>query len=298
MSNWMTVVPIELDYDNPKLKEVKEFSIGPVKLRTAPEFIKEEDVGKYLSYTQKELLKNAKFVLSIEYEANALGDQDKEWKGDTKRGKQKTAYEKIRIACLSLWLAKPSPLRYDFVLHIKDCDKSPFTVQSFSVPAIIPHFRYENEFHDQVDIEIAEKIYNSIANLERKGPVWMAIRTTFDALTSPWEIRYVLLWIVLEALFGTNIEIKYRLSQRLSFFLSSSRNEAAEICKKVKKGYDWRSKIVHGMRLDKLDRGVSEKILYNSEFFVRDALVKIFMDDELMDLFSNDENILPPNSSP
>ena len=86
-----------------------------------------------------------------------------------------------------------------------------------------------------------------------------------------------------------DIEIAYRISQRISFFLSSDRKEAKELFKAAKNSYRWRSKIAHGMRLDKCEQKESAQILYNTEDFVRRSLNKILNNAELVRIFSNNK---------
>jgi hypothetical protein len=76
---------------------------------------------------------------------------------------------------------------------------------------------------------------------------WTALRATAAALQMhSEEIRCLPLWIAIEALFGVNFEVKYRISQRLAFFIGNDRAEAHEIYSKAKKAYDFRSKMAHG----------------------------------------------------
>ena len=127
-------------------------------------------------------------------------------------------------------------------------------------------------------------------NLKRDNSLWLANKTLFEALTSnSWETRFLLFWIVLETLFGASSEVTYRISHRIGFFLSSDRGEAKKICAKVKNCYSWRSKIVHGMR-GKLKESESEEVLYNTERFARDALLKILRNNYLSKVFSGGEN--------
>ena len=98
-------------------------------------------------------------------------------------------------------------------------------------------------------------------------------------------IRYALFWIGLEALFGPEDarEITYRLSQRVAFFLSENRKETKQLFATAKKGYGFRSKIVHGRW--KEDKN-SEQLMAETESMVRRSLVRILRDPEFTKTFS------------
>ena len=51
----------------------------------------------------------------------------------------------------------------------------------------------------------------------------------------------------------------------------------------AKKGYSWRSKVVHGSRLSKLSGTESAKILHEVEQLVRKALIAILQNNELIE---------------
>ena len=80
--------------------------------------------------------------------------------------------------------------------------------------------------------------------------VWTAMRALWAALTTTEaDIRYSLLWIVLEALFGdegNSGEITHKLAERIALFLTNTADEARELYHKTKKSYQKRSIIVHG----------------------------------------------------
>ncbi len=96
------------------------------------------------------------------------------------------------------------------------------------------------------------------------------------------EIRHLLLWIALEALFGNDDgEIRYRLSQRLAFFLAQDRAEASQFFAEVRRGYDVRCKIAHGgwgPKTQNTDESVA--LTGSTEEFVRRAFVRLLLDGE------------------
>jgi hypothetical protein len=100
------------------------------------------------------------------------------------------------------------------------------------------------------------------------------------------SIRCTLFWVALEALFGPEDgrEITYRLSQRLGFFLGRDRSEARDLFVTAKRGYAFRSRIVHGNW--KKDREGEDR-MFEAERFVRQSLLHILQDAELIKKFSS-----------
>ena len=74
----------------------------------------------------------------------------------------------------------------------------------------------------------------------RDSAVRTAIRALWTGLTSQTlDIRYSLLWVALEALFGANEsgEITYKVSQRIAFFLANTPEEGRRLFRTAKKCY-------------------------------------------------------------
>ena len=97
-------------------------------------------------------------------------------------------------------------------------------------------------------------------------------------------MRYLLLWIALEALFGADSEITFRISQRIAFFISGQA-EAKETFRRMKRAYNWRNKIVHGLRHRELKREESEQVLHDTETAIRKALRRILLDAAMVGNF-------------
>ena len=113
-----------------------------------------------------------------------------------------------------------------------------------------------------------------------------AVRATWAGLQMNIEaIRFALFWIAVEALFGPEDgrEITFRLSQRLAFFLSNERSEARSLFALAKKGYAFRSKIVHGRWKEDPD---SETRMAEAEDLVCSSLVRILQDQTLTERFA------------
>src|SRR5262249_28288118 len=90
------------------------------------------------------------------------------------------------------------------------------------------------------------------------------------------------LWTALEALFGTSFEIKFRISQRLAFFIGEDKADIRTVFADAKRAYDFRSKVAHGAW--KRDKD-STALTATSEAFLRRALIRVLMDDGIAKYF-------------
>lgn len=119
-----------------------------------------------------------------------------------------------------------------------------------------------------------------------EGSVWNAFQAIRAALQTYVDIiRYFLVWVALESLFGPDdgMKISQNLSQRIAAFLAKDYNEAQELTAKVKKGYKFRSTIAHGRWKANPD---SETLLADVETFARDSLMYVLLDNNLLKTFS------------
>jgi hypothetical protein len=173
-----------------------------------------------------ESVQAAKYAFVVEYEAEALGSPDPAWKGKETRSIQDRQRELALLASLALWLSKPSPACVTLVIHAPHHEGKPLIQQIERQDPVLHHPR---ETHSRIsvgDIRRASSLHSKLIRVRRNTAVWTALRATFSALQmyAP-EIRYALFWIALEALFGPadGREITFRISQRIAFFLASTR---------------------------------------------------------------------------
>lgn len=292
MAKWYTITPINTSYNSRNVRLTKPIDLGcNVYFTIVPNWLNKVKGLENLSWYQRQVIEDAQYILVSEYEADSLGDPDLAWKGNKPRGKQDAALENIQLTNLALWLIKPSWIAFDTVLHIEERDSEKILRRSFSTQSVRPHDKDKDNYLELADFEKAHKLNLDLHDLQRTGSLWVASTTLWTAIISQsWEIRFLFLWIALEALFGTDTEIAYRISQRISFFISLKREDAPDLYKKVKESYKWRCQVVHGMKLHKLEREKSSLILYNTESFVRIASTKILEDTKLINIFVNNEN--------
>lgn len=290
MNTWYTVVPIVQQYNDEKTIPEKAWKLGNgVFYELIPDWLKEDHIIGHLSSTFKTFLKEeAKYILISKYKANRMGEQEATGTGVSR---QERAYKNIRISNLMLWIVHPSAFGFKLVFHIEELMGSQRHWFSSPVGPISPHFRYEDESLEKKDFNEACNLHLKINDLHRKGPLWMALRTVLDALTIrfSWEARYLLLWAAAEALFGSQHEIAFKISLRASSFLGSTAERKKQLFQRVKKGYNWRCKLIHGMKLYELKRPESEKVLYDTEYMIGKTLRKILNDDDLIRVFSDNK---------
>ncbi len=98
------------------------------------------------------------------------------------------------------------------------------------------------------------------------------------------DIRYLLFWVGLEALFGSDDgrEISYKLAQRIAFFISDSPADATKTFREVKACYAMRSQIAHG-RWE--DTPTFDDRVEDTERFARTVFLKLLADEKLLNIF-------------
>ncbi|MBI4467933.1 MAG: hypothetical protein HY650_01280 [Acidobacteria bacterium] len=191
----------------------------------------------------------------------------------------------------ALWLAQPSNIWFDVVACATQVGGAWQQVEYVYARPLVAHPR---GFPKQQTVETlteAKAIFSTLLALQggQKGSVAVAVQTLWLALVERWyEMRYALLWIVLESIFGPGSpgETTYRLSQRIAFFLARSSAEAETLFKQVKDAYAIRSRVVHGMRGVKVaSRDEQKKFLvslYEMEAIVRAALLRLHHDPTVL----------------
>jgi hypothetical protein len=200
-------------------------------------------------------------------------------------------YDPIYLANLALWLQPLSPVSFTFVFHAEESSGT------FSVLMCERHDRFFYLPNDALnrgriaceDLQPAQRLYAALSKIRRHSAPWTACRAVTMALQMQRnEIRNLLLWIALEALFGVEngAEIRYRLSQRLAFFIANDRTEASELFAKARRGYNIRCKVAHGgwgPQTQNTDEGVA--ITGCAEEFVRRSLIRLLQEDGTTEQF-------------
>ncbi len=259
-----------------------------VKIEAVPEWIRTGDHLDNFSFSERDEISCAQVAFSTSYTAEAIGNLDLEWKGQEPRSIQSAVDEKFSLAGLALWISKPSEFSCGPKLHF-EVSSDPASFRQSSISEKIRVSESESEaVPSEEDFAHAKDILKALLSLERSGNVFMAVKILLHGLQeSVMEIRYLSHWIVLESLFGpeeTN-ETTYRLSQRICFFLRDKPDPRNALFKEVKKCYQFRSKIVHGMRNSKSLKNQQDTLLMRSESLIRESLNRILTDASLVSAF-------------
>ena len=290
MAKWCTVALIHPDYVDSEEEVLaqpfllaQDVQIGPV-----PSWLKQDRTTAYIELykDRKETIEEARLAFWVEYEADSLGDPDPEWPGS----RQARANESILFANLALWLAKPSRMGFELIIHCPTIDGTYMIQQCAKTSHLAPHPENCHNSLAKEDFELGRILHSGIAAVPRRGAVWTAIGPLWTALCEKkGNIRYLFLWIALEALFGPDDprETFYRLSHRIAIFLASDKTQRKEILTDVKHAYRLRSKVVHGMKLGNLTKAKSGELMLKTEELLRRAMARILADSDLVEIFSS-----------
>jgi len=283
---WLTFAPLQPDGIVPAEISLPYHFSEQVSLRPIPEWVRQANTVDELRPQLREKIENegSRHCIGVEYQADAFGSPDPSWKGDPPLSMQDTAAQWIRSAHLALWLARPTALSFNIVIDAVKSGPEWVTrgTTTYTETYALPD--HQHEAHTLEDFATARTLFNAFLCVSHGGSVRTASLVAMKALgDQTWEFRFLLMWLVLECLFGpeTPHETTFRLSQRMAFFLEKEGSKAREVFVRIKKIYDWRSRIVHGLRLSNLKGEASESLLVELEELVRRSLVAI-LDNETM----------------
>ena len=228
------------------------------------------------------------FCLLAEYEATSLTtphvlDADEL---DAHDG----AKAEIQSAVTMLWLSRRTSFGFDKIILAEEAPGSWEFRQLTTHDERAPLSSYVSADMEPEDFGHAAGFALALGAASSGGTVKTAINTLGLALTQrTWPLRLLTLWLALEGLFGPSDsrETTYRLCQRITLFLEPRGPLAVSRFDDVNKLYRWRSKTVHGMRLQSLKPSESEDIIERTEALLHRALRKLLSDDALVRLFDS-----------
>ncbi len=277
--NWFTLAP--LDTPEVKGKLTIPFDFGyTVHLVETPEWIKKAKLD-LLSRSQRRNLMDSQYSFLCEYQAESLGDPAGSSEYETPMSKQALAHQRIARANMSLWIAGASNVGFSLMIHGHHIDENTIR-DGGTFPRVLCQKDETHRMLTEIDLNLAKMVFQAFS--ERKGAIRTAFYFLWRAVTEEvWVIRYLHLWILLEALFGTETEIRFRISQRIALFLSTTPDEARQIFAIAKKGYDLRSKVVHGSEVTPSES--QDALMNETEQMIRRALLRISKDNDLIKRF-------------
>jgi hypothetical protein len=287
---WATFAPLQPDGILPAELSLPYYFSKQVSVRPIPEWVRQADTVDELRPQLRERIEHdmSRHCIEVEYQAEASGSPDPSWKGDPLWSMQDTAVQWIRSAHLALWLARPTALSFNIVIDAVKSGSEWVTrgTTFYSETYALPEHRHK--VHSLEDFATAQTLFSVFLGVSHGGPVRTAASMIMKALgDQTWEFRFLFMWLVLECLFGpeTPHETTFRLSQRMAFFLEKERSKAREVYGRIKKSYEWRSRIVHGLRLSSLKGEKSDSLLVELEELVRRSLVEILMSETMVKTF-------------
>lgn len=284
----MAVAPITSYIDrNGSLSVPFDFGQG-VSLQRLPNWVRNLDLVKFLSRSDRHSLDESTYGFLAQYTANSFGDPHSQSSTEYPLSRQTYAANLICLATISLWLIAPSPIGYNVMFQVArpGDEDSPGEVTSCD-PVVVTDVETRHQLTLD-ELAGAKTVFETITQLERGGTPHTAIQYLGKALIERmWESRYIFHWIVMEAIFGPedSREMTYRLSLRAAHFLGTSKQERKQLFEQTKAGYGWRSKLVHGAKLHKLTPTTSGELMVTLESLVRRALLRILGDTKLIQVF-------------
>jgi hypothetical protein len=264
---WITFAPVSPHWVAPQdIPLPFEFFEG-ITYQVFPEWIwQDSDSDDLRSELRKLTDDDVHHCIVIEYKASELGKE------------QQLATYKLFRTHLALWLAQPTPLSIEKMVHAEKYGAEWLTRHIVSYDGVRPLGEYQGQEFSLDDFSQAKTLLPKLLSLPKGGTVHTALSAVTRArIEGSWEIRFLLYWLAMESLFGPvdGREIAFRLSQRAALFLERGAT-AQEIFNQINKSYGWRSKIVHGLRVSKLKDGEPEKLLRESEELLRRIFLLIF----------------------
>ena len=283
---WRTIAPILTSYKDHQncLAQTFDFGlgvfIGPVKQWPISD---EETEG----FSDVDLFdfRNRRFAFIADY-----GDGtsvDSAWSSSKPRMNFQTATDRIHYANLALWLTRITPLAIKFAFH--HIERSPGEFGFARLPdQWDPLLCAEAQGGNHLclgDLEAARARFQVLYALGSQGSVAAAVRLLMKTLSDAESIsRYVLLWTCVEALFGeeeSSSEIVHKVAEREALFLQGRSAPVFDTFQQIKKDYNLRSKIIHGLRTTEKHEKEFPAALSRTEDWVRLPLQKIADSTEL-----------------
>lgn len=202
---------------------------------------------------------------------------------------------RLQLCAMCLWIVKPSlasPICYgqyrveqDDLVYEQVWDTRPFGVGPGD---------FDGTLFDLDRLREARRLHLALQGLAVKGsgPVGAVMKYLSHALPESYDLKYLLHWISLEALFGEDNGIKKSLSVNIPAFLETELEAAKEMLHAVKRGYKIRCQIAHGDPVLKdpdnnevLEGEKSTQLMEELQEWIRRVLRKILLDETLAEMF-------------
>ncbi len=213
-------------------------------------------------------------------------------------GNEAEAAIRLWRATLPIWLARRSKITITDILAVEVKGGEPRTIAiAAPPPPLIPLDQYTTAQLDTADEERAVTMYSALGPGADDGQLTIALTRLHEALRVPLSCeRLVKLMIGLEALFAPGGPPPEKdetptsiFAKRTARFLAqmAGHADAATLVIRIKKMYGPRSDSEHGRHATE---GLCAGMLDDAETYLRDALVAILGDANLVTTFSDKKN--------
>jgi hypothetical protein len=283
----MTVAPIEHGGLLRRAETPIVFD-NDVTIAHIPAWYRDIKMPEFFPEALRRLQQEVEFAVLVQYSSPALTTKTTATEVIKVRHR---AYENVMLVQMAFWLAgMPLDIR-----HVTDCGSD--SRGGWEMPSVTSadHMLYSPDAPSPEQFPSAALLsatYKTLRCLEGESTLRVAVNMVLKAITEPdWILRYLCHWLALEALFGAadGREISFRLSQRIAFHLRPTGRPAKDTFDKVKEGYTWRSKVVHGLRLKSLTEEHSRKLMNELESIVRDCVNLIARNQNYVAVFNGRE---------
>jgi len=275
----VAVFPICETYTDPEgiMNKSRDLGFG-VSIGPTPAWARNETITRYLSFRQRYQLEH--------YRDRALVMESAS-QGDTA---WQPLLQRYWLVNLALWLVKPTSLTCEFVVIAGNCGGTWEEKHDQDVDPLYIFDDLRHSHYNEHDLLQAAALLKALESLPDNGAVRAAVHMTWTALASRhWHVRYLLLWVALEGIFGPQElgETTYQIAIRLAKFIGASDDERMELYRLNKRSYQIRSSIVHSINLPSKKVGDAAKSArLHTETCVRRAFMKILGDAALMNVLS------------
>jgi hypothetical protein len=177
-----------------------------------------------------------------------------------------------------------------FLQHVVSFENSRVTISTSNDDFRPSSFLGKNEEITKESIEEAERIVNLFKKIiDEKQSLRLpraVLYWDYSSCSGSFERKAVELFTALEALFTTDSsEISYKLANRASWFIERSDPEMRrQVFDEIRKGYDLRSKIVHG---DDYSKKFDIELVKKLHSLTRDIILKMLQNDSLVKKLRN-----------
>lgn len=247
-----------------------------------------DHVRMHIDLSESWLASRAVYALVLDWSADRIAASDDDQFSPGPNNAERRALRMLERTTEAVWITKRSTFSFDFIVDFSRDGPPASSISWGRVPSLVSLPSYANEILGSADLEQASEVNDAIAQVLPRTALNIALDALWHALTetNPF-LRYLLLWVALEALFGpeSSQELSYRLALRLTRFGEHQGEKLQSRFSEIRMAYDLRSKIVHGRTKGALGKDDSDRWVLFCEGLLQSALRRILTDPNLRAVF-------------